>query len=68
LSPFDREGGAALVGATRTLDLTTPAVMGIINTTPDSFSDGGRYPNPETAVEAALAMIAEGARAIDIGG
>jgi len=42
-----------------------PAVMGILNVTPDSFSDGGRIGDP---VAAALAMVAEGADVIDIGG
>ncbi|OXM82493.1 dihydropteroate synthase [Paenibacillus rigui] len=42
--------------------------MGILNVTPDSFSDGGRYARPEAAVEQARTMIAEGAEIIDIGG
>jgi dihydropteroate synthase len=42
--------------------------MGILNVTPDSFSDGGRYAGVEAAVAAALAMVAEGAEIIDIGG
>ncbi len=42
--------------------------MGILNVTPDSFSDGGSYGNTEKAVEAALEMIAMGADIIDIGG
>ncbi len=45
-----------------------PAVMGILNVTPDSFSDGGRYLEPERAIEHALAMEAAGAAIIDIGG
>jgi len=45
-----------------------PVVMGILNTTPDSFSDGGRYTQVETAVQHALQMQAEGALMIDIGG
>lgn len=45
-----------------------PAVMGILNVTPDSFSDGGRYLDPERAVDHALAMEAAGAAIIDIGG
>ena len=45
-----------------------PAVMGILNVTPDSFSDGGRYLNAEKAVEHALAMAEQGASYIDIGG
>ncbi|QBG49322.1 dihydropteroate synthase [Verrucomicrobia bacterium S94] len=42
--------------------------MGILNVTPDSFSDGGTFMDPEIAVEHALQMIAEGADLIDIGG
>ncbi|GMW08021.1 MAG: dihydropteroate synthase [Nevskiales bacterium] len=42
--------------------------MGILNLTPDSFSDGGRFATPETAVDAAAAMLADGADIIDIGG
>ena len=45
-----------------------PAVMGILNVTPDSFSDGGRYLEPARAVDHALAMEAAGAAIIDIGG
>jgi len=43
-------------------------VMGVLNVTPDSFSDGGKFYSPESAVEHALQMIAEGAEIIDIGG
>jgi dihydropteroate synthase len=43
-------------------------IMGIINTTPDSFSDGGRFSGPMTAVEEAIRMVEEGADLIDIGG
>jgi len=42
-------------------------LMGVLNVTPDSFSDGGRYDEPEVAVEHALAMIEQGADLIDIG-
>lgn len=52
----------------RTLDLSEPVVMGVLNVTPDSFSDGGRYREPAAAVRQALQMVAEGARIIDIGG
>jgi len=45
-----------------------PAVMGVLNVTPDSFSDGGRYLDPNRAVEHALAMEAAGADVIDVGG
>ncbi|WP_020180467.1 dihydropteroate synthase [Methylopila sp. M107] len=51
---FDRAGG--------------PRIMGILNVTPDSFSDGGRFQAVETAVAHALAMAAEGADVIDVGG
>ncbi len=43
-------------------------IMGIVNTTPDSFSDGGRYLNPERAISHALELVADGAGVIDIGG
>jgi dihydropteroate synthase len=51
-----------------TLDLSTPAVMGVLNVTPDSFSDGGRYLDPGEAVRQARRMAAEGAALIDVGG
>jgi dihydropteroate synthase len=53
---------------TRTLDLATPHVMGILNVTPDSFSDGGRYVDRSAALAQARRMIAEGATIIDVGG
>ena len=53
---------------TYTLDLTIPAVMGIVNVTPDSFSDGGQWFEPMRAVEHALQLAEEGARIIDVGG
>jgi dihydropteroate synthase len=43
-------------------------VMGVLNVTPDSFSDGGRFSAPEAAIERALAMLEEGADIVDIGG
>lgn len=52
----------------RTVDLTHPVVMGVINVTPDSFSDGGRFFDAETAVRHGLALAAEGAAFIDVGG
>lgn len=51
-----------------TLDLTHPQVMGILNVTPDSFSDGGRHNTLERALQHAQSMIAAGATMIDIGG
>ena len=54
---------------TRTLEWQErPLVMGILNVTPDSFSDGGRYLDPEQALDRALEMEAEGADIIDLGG
>ena len=50
------------------LDLHRPHVMGIVNVTPDSFSDGGKFVSTELAVQHALQLIAEGADIIDIGG
>lgn len=50
------------------LDLSQPELMGILNVTPDSFSDGGDYDGVEGAVDAARQMIADGASVIDIGG
>ena len=50
------------------LDLSQPHVMGILNVTPDSFSDGGQHNSKEAAVARALEMIAEGATVIDVGG
>ncbi len=52
----------------RVLDLTSPKVMGIINVTPDSFSDGGRFIETAAAVDQALAMVEQGAAIIDVGG
>lgn len=52
----------------QTLSLRPTAVMGIINVTPDSFSDGGRYTTPEQASARAEALRAAGAAIIDIGG
>lgn len=48
--------------------LHRPLIMGILNVTPDSFSDGGRFSAPDDAVAAGLAMLAAGADIIDIGG
>ncbi|CAM3761863.1 dihydropteroate synthase [Parendozoicomonas haliclonae] len=54
--------------AGRELDLSVPQIMGILNVTPDSFSDGGRYNTLERALIHAREMIAAGARIVDIGG
>src|SRR6516165_10114489 len=52
----------------RVLDLERPVLMGVLNVTPDSFSDGGRFVDPERAVEHGLKMVEEGAAIIDVGG
>jgi len=51
-----------------TLDLGRPLIMGVVNVTPDSFSDGGLYVSVETAVTHARRLVEEGADIIDIGG
>jgi len=51
-----------------TLDLSRPLVMGVLNVTPDSFSDGGRFAGPAQAIEAGLRLAHEGAALLDIGG
>ena len=50
------------------LDLTQPKVMGIVNLTPDSFSDGGRHSSLSSALENAQILLAQGADILDIGG
>lgn len=50
------------------LDLSEPRVMGILNVTPDSFSDGGRFNSGAAALKHALAMVDQGAAVIDVGG
>jgi dihydropteroate synthase len=52
----------------RRLDLSRPQVMGILNITPDSFSDGGRFIGKEAALAQARSMLAAGAALLDIGG
>lgn len=53
---------------TRALELGAPVVMGVLNVTPDSFSDGGQHEGPEKALAHALAMGRQGAALIDVGG
>ena len=66
---FDQELGHAW-GAyhTHREDPPRPLVMGVLNVTPDSFSDGGQWIDADRAVERGLAMIEEGADVLDIGG
>jgi dihydropteroate synthase len=62
-------GARKLVGAHRQLPLgDRTRVMGVVNVTPDSFSDGGRFLEPRSAIARAEALVAEGADLIDIGG
>ncbi|MGH8229199.1 MAG: dihydropteroate synthase [Steroidobacteraceae bacterium] len=61
-------GGRLLRCGDRTLDLSEPVVMGVLNVTPDSFSDGGRFTDPDRAAEQASRMAEEGAAIVDIGG
>lgn len=71
----DIPSGAGIAGAFSVLDcggfaldLSWPQVMGVVNVTPDSFSDGGRYSEPQLAIERAVALVEAGAGIIDIGG
>ncbi|MDE2211428.1 MAG: dihydropteroate synthase, partial [Betaproteobacteria bacterium] len=50
------------------LPLDRPLIMGVLNVTPDSFSDGGRFVEREAALAQARRMAAEGAAIIDVGG
>ncbi|MBF0624987.1 MAG: dihydropteroate synthase [Magnetococcales bacterium] len=55
-------------GDTRVLDFSRPLVMGVINVTPDSFSDGGRFAGHGSAVDHGLALAAAGADLLEVGG
>jgi dihydropteroate synthase len=72
---FGRRGGGVLglrmvspLASWAGLALTRPLVMGILNVTPDSFSDGGRHDSAAAAIAAGRRMLAEGADILDIGG
>jgi len=72
LPPRQSEGLPEARPAARSLTLTRgrgqrPRVMGILNITPDSFSDGGRYADPDRAVEHALRLLEQGADLLDLG-
>ncbi|MFM7262089.1 MAG: dihydropteroate synthase [bacterium] len=62
------EGRFFPISADRVLSLEPFAIMGVLNATPDSFSDGGQFAGVEDAVEFALEMVEQGASVIDIGG
>ncbi|EKM95509.1 MAG: dihydropteroate synthase [Pseudomonas sp.] len=59
---------ARLSCGSRVLDLARPQVMGILNVTPDSFSDGGRYALKDAALKHAESMVRAGATLLDVGG
>ena len=63
-----KEGSAVWQCGNHEISLTRPRIMGILNVTPDSFSDGGEHLDVSAAVEYALAMLDQGADIIDVGG
>lgn len=68
MSLFDPLTAYTLYGPTKKLDLSQPHIMGILNVTPDSFSDGGQFNAIDKAVEHCQYMLKSGATIIDIGG
>lgn len=78
LQPRDEREAALIAAATtarapltlgeRVVRLDQPQVMGILNVTPDSFSDGGKHDDPEAAIGQGVDMVAAGAAIIDVGG
>ncbi|MCH8553416.1 MAG: dihydropteroate synthase [Natronospirillum sp.] len=60
--------GFVLQRGERRLTLDRPRVMGVLNVTPDSFSDGGRFYRPESAIDQAAGMVEAGVDILDIGG
>ncbi|MEL6590083.1 MAG: dihydropteroate synthase, partial [Bacteroidota bacterium] len=67
-APFAAEAHLSLNCRGRLLTLDQPRIMGILNVTPDSFSDGGQYNEKNAAIDRVGVMIEEGAEIIDIGG
>lgn len=67
LANVARPRGALKLGE-RVVRLNEPQIMGILNVTPDSFSDGGKHFDTQAAVDAGFAMAAAGAALIDVGG
>ncbi|HEY1936110.1 MAG TPA: dihydropteroate synthase [Acetobacteraceae bacterium] len=59
---------AGTVASWAGLSLDQPRIMGVLNVTPDSFSDGGAYADTDAAIAAGLAMVAAGADIVDVGG
>ncbi|MEM6672715.1 MAG: dihydropteroate synthase [Planctomycetota bacterium] len=64
----DAEPGGSVRGLPRRAPGAPPLVMGVVNVTPDSFSDGGRYDAPERAIEHGLRLVQDGADVLDVGG
>jgi len=58
----------ALALGARTVRLNDPQIMGVLNVTPDSFSDGGKHIDAQTAIDVGFAMAAAGAAMVDVGG
>ena len=52
----------------REIDLSSPVIRGIVNVTPDSFSDGGKYYDPQRAIEHGFRLLEDGASILDVGG
>jgi len=67
-SLFTPHCGAVLRAGRHLLSLERPLIMGVVNVTPDSFSDGGRFGDAERAIAHARALVDEGADILDIGG
>ncbi len=68
MSIFDASGARVLDCAGRAVRLDRPRVVGVLNVTPDSFSDGGEHASRDAAVAHGLRMVDEGADMIDVGG
>jgi len=68
MSPDDSSTAGPLVCGRIRLTLDRPRVMGVLNVTPNSFSDGGRFADPASALEHARRMLADGADIVDVGG
>lgn len=67
-APQTTPGATSPAAASLRLPLDRPRVMGVVNVTPDSFSDGGRYVEPAAAVAHGRRLLADGADVLDIGG
>ena len=69
MKPLEPDPTEEWVVRGRTIVLSpSPWLMGIVNATPDSFSDGGSFLEPQAAVDRALLLVGEGAQIIDVGG